>query len=136
MTDATSPAELTRQKPGASVWIGRILSTLLVLFMASGVVMFAIKPDVVKQSITDFGWPERFAVYVVVIELACVLLYAIPQTAVLGAILLSGYLGGAVATHFRVGDWSALMPLAFGVIAWLALFLREPRLRRLIPLRF
>lgn len=69
-----------------------------------------------------------------VTELACTLIYVVPQTATLGAILLTGYLGGAIATHVRIADpfWG---PAVGGILVWLGLFLREPRLRKLIPLR-
>jgi hypothetical protein len=69
------------------------------------------------------------------IEICCALLYAIPRTAVLGAVLLTGYLGGAIATHVRVGDPSFVTPLVLGMIAWAGLYLRDPRLRALLPLR-
>jgi hypothetical protein len=70
-----------------------------------------------------------------VLELACVALYAIPQTAVLGAVLLTGYLGGAVATHVRVGDPGFVAPLLLGLSAWAGIFLREERLRAVLPIR-
>jgi len=69
-----------------------------------------------------------------ILELACTIIYAIPRTAVLGAILLTGYLGGAILTHLRIGDpfWNPIIP---GVLVWLGLYLRDPRLRALAPLR-
>ncbi len=70
-----------------------------------------------------------------IIEALCAVLYVIPRTAVVGAILVTGYLGGAVATHTRIGDPSLIGPLIFGVMAWAGLYLREPRLRPLLPLR-
>ncbi|NJN37230.1 MAG: DoxX family protein [Nitrospiraceae bacterium] len=69
-----------------------------------------------------------------VLELVCVILYIIPRTAVLGAILLTGYLGGAILTHLRVGD-PFIGPVVFGVFIWGGLFLRDPRVRALIPVR-
>jgi hypothetical protein len=82
----------------------------------------------------DHGYPAGVALPLFIVELVCVLLYAIPRTAVLGAILLTGYLGGAVATHVRVGEpW--FLPVIFGVLVWLGIYLREPRLRELAPLR-
>jgi hypothetical protein len=71
---------------------------------------------------------------ILVVELCCVLLYLIPQTAVLGAILLTGYLGGATATHVRV-DEAYFMPVVVGILVWLGLYLRDPRLRALVPWR-
>jgi hypothetical protein len=73
-------------------------------------------------------------VRIAIVELACVLLYAIPRTSVLGAILLTGYLGGAISTHVRAGE-PFYLPLGVGVIVWLGLFLRDARLRALLPLR-
>ena len=82
------------------------------------------------------GWPTSVALVVAVLELGSLALYLIPQTAVLGAILLTGYLGGAVATHVRIGEyWQCWIPVAFGVLVWLGLFLRDARVRALIPLR-
>jgi hypothetical protein len=85
----------------------------------------------------EHGYPESIITGLGVVELACTVLYLIPQTSVLGAILLTGYLGGATATHVRVGEYSqALMgAIPFGVLLWLGLYLREPRLRVLTPWR-
>jgi hypothetical protein len=114
---------------------GRVISGLLVPLFLSGVVMTLMKhPDAVK-GMREHGYPDELAIPIVVVELVCLVLYIIPQTAVLGAILLTGYLGGAVATHVRVKEWDFLMAVIVGVLAWLALYLREPRLRALVPLR-
>jgi hypothetical protein len=80
------------------------------------------------------GWSERSVKLLGVIELACVLLLLIPRTAGLGAILIAGYMGGAIATHARIGE-PFLVPAGLGLLVWLGLYLREPRLRELIPLR-
>ena len=80
-----------------------------------------------------FGYPLDLLLPIGVLELVCLLIYVIPRTAVLGAILLTGYLGGAVATHVRVGDNFAA-PAVLGVLVWLGLYLRDARLRALVPL--
>ncbi len=119
-------------------WIGCIMSTLAVLFLVMDSVMKLIKPAFVVEATVQLGYPESVIFGLGVILLACVVLYAIPQTCILGAILLTGYLGGAVATHVRVGDplfSHTLFPVYVAVLAWGGVFLREDRLRVLIPLR-
>jgi len=120
----------------ATRWIGRILTgvpVLLMLFSAS--MKFAGNPQMVDEFVNRFGYPASAAPVLGAVELACVVLYAVPRTAVFGAILLTGYLGGAVATHVRIGDPSFLIPLGLGVVAWAGLYFREERLRALLPLR-
>jgi len=112
-------------------WILSALPSALLLFSAAGKFM---KPKEVIEGFAHLGWPDRLALHLGIVELACTLLYLFPRTAVLGAILLTGYLGGATATHVRIGEPPYLIVL-IGVVLWLGLFLREPRLRMLIPLR-
>lgn len=124
-TTATSPKAL---------WTGRILGALLVfllLFDALGKVMRL--PPVVEGT-ARLGYPEGLVLGIGLVELVCVVVYAIPSTSALGAILLTGFLGGATATHVRIGD-PFLFPVVSGVLIWGAIFLREGRLRALIPLR-
>jgi hypothetical protein len=99
----------------------------------SAVMKLSQSPDVVK-GFGDFGYDPSILVPLGIVELLCVILYVIPQTAVLGAILLTGYLGGATATHVRVGD-AFIAPVIMGVILWLGLYLRDSRLRALVPWR-
>jgi hypothetical protein len=98
--------------------------------------MKLVKPDVVVKGTVELGYPESVIFPLGVVLLSCTVLYLIPQTAVLGAILLTGYLGGAVATHVRVGAgmFPICFPIVFGVLLWGGLFLRDGRLRELIPL--
>src|SRR5580704_12835253 len=120
------------------LWAGRIMSALPVLFLLMDGVMKLMKPDFVVKATVQLGYPENVIVGLGIIVLVCVILYVIPRTAVLGAILLTGYLGGAVATHVRVGDplfSHALFPVYIAVLLWGGLYLREERLRALIPLR-
>ena len=91
-------------------------------------------PQLVEQFTGKFGFQASLLTALAILEAACVALYVIPPTAVLGAILLTGYLGGAVVTHLRVGD-AFLPPLILGIFVWAGLYLREDRLRALVPLR-
>jgi len=119
----------------AALWTGRVISVLPVLMLAMSAVMKFMPPSKeVTEGFEHLGWPMRLAFGLGILELSCALLYAIPQTAVLGAILVTGYMGGAIATHLRVGDNFVLQAL-IPILAWLGLFLRDPRLRALLPLR-
>jgi hypothetical protein len=92
--------------------------------------------NAVAEIVTSYGYPESAIVLIVTAECALVALYLIPQTSVLAAILLTGYLGGAVATHLRIGDAArAAIPLVVGILAWGGLYLRDSRIRQLVPFR-
>jgi hypothetical protein len=113
-------------------WNGWVLSVLTVpLFLMSAFMKISNAPPVV-DGFKD--WPTGVALTIGIVELICVVLYLVPHTAVLGAVLLTGYLGGAIATHVRLGE-SIIMPVAFGIIIWLGLFFRDPRVRALLPYR-
>ena len=116
------------------LWTGRIISALPVLMLLFSGVMKLAKPAVVVEGFVRLGYNENLAVGLGIVEIACAIVYAIPQTAVLGAILLTGYLGGATATHVRIGD-PFIAPIILGVLVWLGLYLRDPRLRAILPLR-
>lgn len=121
-----------------ALWTGRILSGVVVAFLLFDVVGKFIVPAPVVEGMTKLGWPVTLSRPLGAILLTCVIVYVLPRTAVLGAILLTGYLGGAVATHMRVGDplfSHILFPTYVGLLAWGGLFFREPRLRQLIPLK-
>jgi hypothetical protein len=120
------------------LWAGRIMSALPALFLVMDGVMKLAKPDFVVKATVQLGYPESVIFGLGIVVLVCVILYVVPRTAVLGAILLTGYLGGAVATHLRVGDplfSHTLSPVYFAVLLWGGLYLRDERLRALIPLR-
>jgi hypothetical protein len=87
-----------------------------------------------EEGMAKFQLPDSMVLPLAIVEVSCLALYLIPPTSVLGAILLTGYLGGAVCTHWRVGDLF-VVPIVVGVFVWLALCLREPRLWKLIPLK-
>jgi DoxX-like protein len=90
----------------------------------------------VAEIVTSYGYPESAIVLIVMAECALVALYLVPQTSVLAAIVLTGYLGGAVATHLRIADPArAAIPLVVGILAWAGLYLRDQRIRELIPFR-
>jgi hypothetical protein len=92
------------------------------------------QPQAVLDEFARLGYGSGIAVAIGIVEIACTIIYVVPQTAVLGAILLTGYLGGATATHLRIGD-PFYGPILFGVLVWLGLFLRDARLRAIVPLR-
>ncbi|MBC7783345.1 MAG: DoxX family protein [Burkholderiales bacterium] len=116
------------------VWAGYIISTLMVLMLLTSATFKLLRPAFVVESFKQQGWPENISVPLGIVELACTILYIIPRTAVLGAILLTGYLGGAVATHVRLSE-PFFVQVLFGMLVWLGLFLRDARVRALIPLR-
>jgi DoxX-like protein len=116
-------------------WILTVLVGLLLSFSAT--MKFSYPPQVAEQFVGKFGYPEDLVVPIGIAEVCCVLVYLVPRTAVLGAILLTGYLGGATATHVRVHDdiGSVVAPVIAGVVTWLGIYLRDPRLRALLPWR-
>jgi hypothetical protein len=116
------------------VWTGRIISALIILLLLFSGAGKLFKPVQVVDEFTRLGYPGSVILGIGIVEIACAIIYAIPRTAVLGAILVTGYLGGATATHVRVGD-PFIMPILIGVLVWVGLFLREDRLRALLPLR-
>jgi hypothetical protein len=121
-----------------AIWTGRAMSSLVILFLLLDGAMKLIPLDVVLKASEPLGIPASLARTLGVLTLGCTLLYAFPRTAVLGAILLTGYLGGAVATHLRVGDplfTHVLFGVYLGLLAWGGLYLRDGRLRTLIPLQ-
>jgi uncharacterized membrane protein YphA (DoxX/SURF4 family) len=122
--------------PKWMIWAGRVISALPVLMLLmSGVMKFHLPQDAVKQ-MSEIGWQPNVAPALGIVELGSTLLFIIPQTATLGAILLTGYLGGAAATHVRVADYSHLpIPIVLGVLVWVGLYLRDARVRALAPLR-
>jgi DoxX-like family len=129
---------MTTETPAAPgkgmMWGGRVLSALPVLAMVmSGAMKLSHRPEVVEGFTGKFGYTEGAITPIGIVEILCAILYAIPQTSVLGAVLATGYLGGAIATHVRVSDNFA--PLILGIFVWAGLFLRDPRLRALLPIR-
>lgn len=133
MTAATMPNTVTRPR-----WITAVSWTLSALpvfvLLSSAMVRATQHTNAVNEIVGSYGYPESAIMRIVMAECALVLLYLIPRTSVLGAIILTGYLGGAVATHVRIGDPArAMIPLICGVLAWGGLYLRNEKLRGLIP---
>ena len=116
------------------VWVGRAISVLVSLVFAMSAFMKLRGGPEVAQGLAHLGFPESLMVPLAILEISCVVIYLIPATPVLGAILVTGYLGGAICTHLRVGD-PFFIQIALGVLAWLGLYVREDRLKGLIPLR-
>lgn len=114
---------------------GYVLGALPVLMLLMSAFMKLSKGPQAVEGFTHFGFTEGQIVPIGIVELICTILYIVPQTSVLGAILLTGYLGGATVTHVRAHEWAAGGAVTFGVLLWLSLFLRDLRLRVLIPFR-
>ena len=117
------------------VLAGRIISGFVALFLLFDGVARLVHFAPYVEGTVQFGYPAHLATPIGVVLTVCTLLYLVPRTAVLGAILLTGYLGGATASHVRVEDPFFAFAAVFGVLVWAGLYLREPRLRALIPLR-
>ena len=118
------------------IWAGRIISILPALFLVLDGVMKLVKPAIVVETTVKLGYPESVISGIGIVLIACTIIYLIPRAAVLGAILLTGYLGGAVATHVRTGEstFSIIFPVIIAALLWAALYLRNERLRSLVPI--
>jgi hypothetical protein len=128
---ATSPRTALDKK----VWAGRTISALVILFMVfDGVGKLAHESHVLQAS-AELGWPESQTTALGLLVLACTAVYAVRRTSVLGAILLTGFLGGATAAKVRIEDPSLLFSVVMGILTWAGLYLRDERLRALVPLR-
>jgi len=134
MSSSTQAESISRKQ----LWTGRILSGLPALFLLVDSIGKFLKPAAVVEGTTKLGYQESIILPLGIVLLVCTALYLVPRTAVLGAALLTGYLGGAVATHVRVGDplfSHTLFPVYLGIMLWAGLYLRDVRLRALVPLR-
>lgn len=133
---AVGEPESVRQPGRLTVWAARALTAVPILMMlVSASMKLTRSPEALEQFVGTFGYAESALLWITALELACAAVYAIPRTAVLGAVLLTGYLGAAIATHVRVGDPGFVVPLLLGLSAWGGIFLREERLRALLPIR-
>ncbi len=128
MAASTAPSKLY-------LWAGRVLTVLPTLLLAaSGIAKITQQAPVVEQMVQKFGFQPDAIVPIGIVEVACAILYALPRTSALGAILVSAYLGGAVVTHLRVGD-NFIPPIILAILAWGGLYCRDERVRGLLPLR-
>src|SRR5215510_5559084 len=132
MATTTNAVQLdTHTSNRRKLWAGRIISALPVLFLLIDGAMKLVKPALVVEATVKLGYPESVIIGLGIVLLACTIIYVIPRTSVLGAILLTGYLGGAIASHVRAGDpwFPVLFPVIVGVLLWGGLYLRDARLR-------
>ena len=121
----------------SALWAARIIGALAVLFILMDGVMKLFAPPPVVEATTALGWPEHLILTLGILELVCLALYLFPATSVLGAIVMTGYLSGAVATHLRISSplFSVVFPVLLALMLWGALYLSDARVRALIPLR-
>jgi hypothetical protein len=135
MNAVDTQAGKTAGKPWM-LWSGRVLSLWPVFVVLSSATWKLTRNPWYVAEFGRIGWQPSALPLLAFLQLGCIALYLIPQTAILGAILLTGYLGGAVASYVRIGDpLPLLVPLSTSIIAWLGIWLREERLRSLVPLR-
>ena len=119
-------------------WVGWVFSGIVIVALAADAAVDLFSPALISAEMEATGYPASQATLLGLIILVCVILYAIPRTAVLGAILTTGFLGGAICVHFRLGEIGSppqLISLLLGVMAWGGLYLRDERLRSLLPIR-
>lgn len=140
MTAIAIPAAVVssaRSTGRARLWTGRVLTSLVTAFLLFDVTLKLLRPPMVVEGTAKLGYPESSILVTGILLLACLVLHLVPRTAVLGAVLLTGYLGGAVATHLRVGDpvfSHIVFPVYVGVLIWAGLVLRRPSLASLLGL--
>jgi len=123
------------QKPNNKViWVGRVLSVLVTFPFLMGAYMKLTRNPQVIEGMPKMGLPTSLMLLIGILELSCIVIYLIPQTSVLGAILFTGFVGGTILTHLRIGE-PVYIQVTLGILIWLGLYLREPRLREILPLR-
>lgn len=128
---------LTAPTSKGSLWTGRTLTGLSALFLLMDGVMKLFKPAPVVEAMAKLGYPDSAAVGIGILLVVITIIYLIPRHSVFGAVLLTGYLGGAVSTNLRVGSgaFSLLFPVAIGLLVWCGIYLRDDRLRQIFPIR-
>jgi hypothetical protein len=133
MAQGNQAAPVTKKQ----LWAGRIIGALPALFLLVDGAMKLVKPPTVVEATVRLGYSESVILGLGIVLLACTVVYLVPRTSILGAILLTGYLGGAVATHVRAGDglFPIFFPVILGVLIWGGLLLRDDRMRALLPWR-
>ena len=129
------PTTSANTASGARLWTARILSAFPILVLAlSASLKLLHNPGFQQKWETVMGYPESLLTPIGLLEITCMLVYAVPRTRILGAILVTAYLGGATATHVRIAD-PPIVPIVLGIAAWLGLYLSDERIRALVPLR-
>lgn len=134
MQSGTQTATVSKR----ALWAGRIITGVTVAFLTFDSVIKLLRLPVAVQGTVQLGYPESTVLTIGIIQAVCIIAYLVPRTSILGAILLTGYLGGAVATHVRVGSplvSHTLFAVLVGVLVWLGLYLRDKELRALVPVR-
>jgi hypothetical protein len=129
--ESSTPSASASKKMYWAGWVVSILPVLMLLFSAT---MKFLQPAEMLEGLEKMGWKQDVMIALGIVEVACTIIYLIPKTSVLGAILLTGYLGGATATHVRIGD-PFIFPILLGVLVWLGIYLRCGRLRAILPIR-
>lgn len=126
-------------KASASVWAGRVLTTLFALFiLGASAAPKLLGMPIAEETMAQLGWPSGHAFWIGIVELSCLALYLFPRTSVFGAVLFMGLFGGAMATHIRAGSplfTHILFSIYLGLFMWGGLWLRDPKLRELFPWR-
>jgi hypothetical protein len=126
-----------QSRPTAAQWTGRILSAIVVLVLLADAAVNLFAPEMLKADMDATGFEPGSARALGIIMLVCAIIYAVPRTSTLGAILITGFLGGAICTHLRLGEFGSppqLICLFLGIITWAGLYLRNPTMRKLLPL--
>jgi hypothetical protein len=129
---------IKRQPATISVWTGRILSALVVVILLADAAVNLFAPHLLKAEMAAVGFPADLAPVLAMLMLLCAAAYAYPPTSVLGAILVTGFFGGAICLHLRIGEIGSppqLVCLAIGLMAWAGLFLRDANVRAVLPVR-
>jgi DoxX-like protein len=134
----TVPVEALQRSARTAATVGHVCSGLAVLFLTFDTVLKVLRLAPAIEGTTALGYPAESVQWIGIIELVCLVLYVVPRTSVLGGLLLTGYLGGAIATHVRIASpllTHVLFPVYVALLLWGGLYLREKRLRELVPLR-
>ena len=127
---------LAASQATVGTWAGRLLSAVVALALLADAATMLLLPSMMHDEIAHAGFADSAALPLGIITLVCAILYAIPRTAVLGAILVTGFLGGAICTHFRLGEISSppqIISLVLGLMTWAGLYLRNALVRSLLP---
>ena len=117
-----------------ALWVGRVVGGIVILFLVFDVVAHVLQIQQAVETTTKLGWPASLLLPIGMVEAVCLVLYCIPRTSILGAVLLTGYLGGAIATNWRAGTetFNIVFPLIIGAMIWGAIYLRLPAMRRVV----